>query len=796
MNEKTIRILEFDRVLDKLAGFASCELGKELAAKLLPANEYGAVKVMQKETNDGLSLLLGKGSPPLGGIHDIRVSLKRAGKGSILNPGELLKISGVLRACRNLKRYSLNKDITNQDSKEDENQVISLINSLVTDRAVEEKISRAIISEDEIADSASSTLNNIRRQISRLLASIKDRLDGIVRSEKYKKFMQDAIVTLRDGRYVVPVKQEYRSEIAGIVHDSSSSGATLFIEPMAVVEANNEIKQLKIKEQSEIERILAELTGYVAGILVGLQTDVSVLARLDLIFAKAKLSVEYNCVSPQLNNGRQIDIRGARHPLLDRRDVVPIDFKIGDDCSIVVITGPNTGGKTVTLKTIGLFSLMMQSGLHIPAKEGSRMCVFEKIFADIGDEQSIEQSLSTFSSHMTNIVKILDEVNESSLVLLDELGAGTDPTEGAALAMAILERLYAAGCIAAATTHYSELKIYALTTNGVENASCEFDVETLRPTYRLLIGVPGKSNAFAISKKLGLDTQILKMAEEFLTREDIKFEDILSSMEKNLSQSEQERLAAERHRLEIENIKKELEEERSRLKQRRDSILREAKEEARRTLIEAKQEADEIVQSLRKVSTEQTQQERNRYVEEMRSRLRAKTNELEESLSEAVLPRSGYKESQKKFKPGDSVKIMSLNQKGTVLGIPDKNGEVLVQAGIMKINVHASNLIFVDEQEENIKKIKTGKTHMTAGKSVRPELDIRGSNLDEALLEVDKYLDDVSMAGLHEVTIIHGKGTGVLRKGIQKYLSTSSHVKSYRTGRYGEGEAGVTVVEL
>ncbi len=796
IGKKTIKILEFDKIIMKLSTFATCGLGKEFILNLLPETNYERVKELLKETDDGLSLILRKGHPPMGGISDIRDILKKVSKGSVLNPGEFLKVEGILKACRNLKRYASDMDNSNHNQTEKNNRSIILIKSLITNIKLEQKINSAIASEDEILDTASTTLRNIRRQISKIQYSLKERLDSFIHSNRYRKFMQDGIVTLRDGRYVIPVKQEYRNEVKGIVHDSSSSGVTLFIEPMAVVEANNEIKQLNAREETEIQRILAELTKNVSDILPGLESDISKLARLDFIFAKAKFSIEYRCVSPRLNKTMHLDIKKARHPLLDKNTVVPVDFRIGDGYSIIVITGPNTGGKTVALKTIGLFSLMLQSGLHIPAGEETDMCIFGKIFADIGDEQSIEQSLSTFSSHMTNIVEILYEVDDKSLVLLDELGAGTDPDEGAALAMAILDKLHDKGCIAAATTHYSELKMYALTTQDVINASCEFDVDTLKPTYRLLTGVPGKSNAFAISEKIGLTMEILKKAEQLLSRENIQFEDILRSMEKSRIRAEKERQMAEKYRYEMEKTKSEIEKEREKLNSRKDDIIRNAKKEARKILIDVKQETDEIIKKLKKTATEQPSSNRNKTVEELRKRLTTGTDKLEQSLEQVNIPRKNSMADLKKLKPGDSVRILNLNQKGMVLGIPDKSGEVLVQAGIMKISVHISNLEFVDEQKESISRLKTGDTISKVGKTIKTELDVRGRNLDEALLEVDKFLDDASIAGLHEVMIIHGKGMGILREGIQNFLKTNNHVISFRKGKYGEGETGVTVVEI
>ncbi|GAE87477.1 recombination inhibitory protein MutS2 [Acetivibrio straminisolvens JCM 21531] len=654
----------------------------------------------------------------------------------------------------------------------------------------------SILSEDEIADNASPTLANIRRQIRNAQESIKDRLNDIIRSSKYQKYIQEPIVTLRGDRYVIPVKQEYRSEIPGLIHDSSASGATIFIEPMAVVEANNNIRELKIKEQAEIEKILSELTEEVRGIADFLKSNVSILGLLDFIFAKSKFSLDYNCVCPVLNDEHKILIKKGRHPLLDRKTVVPTDFWIGEDFNTLVVTGPNTGGKTVTLKTVGLFTLMTQAGLHIPANEGTGMSIFKKVYADIGDEQSIEQSLSTFSSHMKNIVGILKDVDEDSLVLFDELGAGTDPTEGAALAMSILEYLRNKGSTTVATTHYSQLKVYAVTTKFVENACCEFNVETLKPTYKLLIGVPGKSNAFAISKRLGLFDDIIERAKEFLTKDDIKFEDMLMSIEKNLSQSENEKMRAESYRLEAEKLKKELELQKKRLDETREKFLQEAKAEARKILLEARREAEEIISEMKRLEQEAHNEQRQKEAEAMRLKLKRKIDSIEDILAAPLVPRNTLVKPPENLKPGDSVLIVNLNQKGTVITPPDKDGEAVVQAGIMKINVHISNLKLVDEQKSVLNSSGMGKIGVSKTKSISTEIDLRGYNLEEAIESVDKYLDDAFISGLKEVSVIHGKGTGILRSGIQKYLKSDPRVKSFRLGKYGEGESGVTIVEL
>ncbi|MFA6308703.1 MAG: endonuclease MutS2 [Clostridia bacterium] len=792
MDERTLKILEFDKIVNKLVERSTSVLGKEIAANLKPVNDPGTVRELLKETGDGVSFIVGKGNPPLGGIHDIRESLKRAGVGSTLNPGEIMRAGDTLRAAENLKKYSQE----GRNSDEERNIVVALIRNLVPNKKLEEKIKRSIVSEEEIADSASSALLAIRRQIKSEQGSIKDKLESIIKSSKYQKFMQDSIVTMRKDRYVVPVKSEYKNEIPGLVHDSSSSGATIFIEPMAVVDANNKIKQLQIKETVEIEKILIDLTNDIVGILDSLESNISILARLDFIFAKAKLSFQYNAMSPDINDIGKIKINKGRHPLIDEKEVVPIDLWIGEDFKTLVITGPNTGGKTVTLKTVGLFTLMTQSGLHIPANDGTKMSIFDNVFADIGDEQSIEQSLSTFSSHMKNIVKIIKRADDKSLVLFDELGAGTDPTEGAALAMSILECLHQTGATALATTHYSELKVYAFSTKGVENACCEFDVETLKPTYKLLIGVPGRSNAFAISKRLGLEEGIIERAKEFLSGEEIKFEDMLLSIEKSRADVLKEKLKAKTVSAEIEDLKAEIEKQKKKFEVQKEQMLKEARLEAKKIISSAKDETDELIKKLKDAEKEEDSKLRNKMSEEVRVKLKGKIKDAEFSLSESIIPRRNQNKITKELKQGDSVILLNIDKKGTVLVPKDSNDEVIVQVGIMKINVHISNLQFADEQGKVTEKALSGRMGATKSKSISSEIDLRGLLQDEAINLTDKYLDDIVMSGLHEVTIIHGKGTGALRAGIHKYLKLNKHVKSFRLGAYGEGDSGVTIVEM
>lgn len=797
MDNKTLRVLEFEKIKEKLIGYAVSTPGKELTSQIQIETDFEKVSLLLKETNDAASIIVRRGSPPISGLHDIRSYLKRVELGSALSLHQLIQVADCLMSARNIKNYCGNLESReNQDKELAQNIAISMASELQPNKRVEDRIRQCIISEDEIADNASSTLFDIRKKIRDTQNSIKDKLNDLVKSTKYQKYMQDPIVTMRGDRYCVPIKQEYRSEVPGMVHDASASGATLFVEPMAVVEANNNIRQLRAKEQAEIERILYELSAEVADISTILNTNFAILRDLDFIFARAKLSLSYNGVYPKLNREHKIFIKKGRHPLLDPKTVVPIDIWLGDTFKTLMVTGPNTGGKTVTLKTVGLFTLMTQAGLNIPANEGTEMSVFESVFADIGDEQSIEQSLSTFSSHMKNIVSILERADGNSLVLFDEIGAGTDPTEGAALAMSILECLHQMGAITVATTHYSELKVYAITTKGVENASCEFDVETLRPTYRLLIGVPGKSNAFAISKRLGLNDNVIERAKEFLTQEDIKFEDMMASIEKNRRLSEEERMKAESYRREAERFKDQFEEQKRKLEEQKEKQLREAREQARRVIMDAKAEAEEIIDNMKRLEAAAKEEDRNRAAEEFRLKLKTKQSELEEKLSENAIKRHGFVKPPKNLKPGDSVLIVNLNQKGNIITPPDKNGDAVVQAGIMKINVHVTNLKLVDEQQALIQKHSGSRLSVDKTKTASLDVDVRGMMLDQAIETVDKYLDDCVLSGLKEVTIIHGKGTGALRAGLHQFMRKHHHVQSFRLGKFGEGENGVTVVEL
>ncbi|WHH59060.1 endonuclease MutS2 [Petroclostridium sp. X23] len=792
MEDKALRVLEYNKILDRLAELANSVMSKERITKLSPITNIHEIAYLQKETTEAVSMIVKKGNAPLGGLSDIRGALKKAEIGSVLSPKELLEIAQSLRIARNTKRYA------GEDRREEVYPILdNLIDALEIIKKLEDEITGCILNEEEIADNASSELSNIRRHIRNVNNKIKDTLNNIVHSAKYQKYLQEPIVTVRGERYVVPVKSDHKGDVAGVVHDSSSSGATLFIEPMAVVEANNELRQLRVKEKEEIERILYELTIMVQQHKEEIKSNVKIIIDLDVIFAKAKLSLDWNAVEPAINNKGHIDIKKARHPLLDPKTVVATDIYLGRDFDTLVITGPNTGGKTVTLKTIGLFTLMAQSGLHVPANDGTELAVFKKVFADIGDEQSIEQSLSTFSSHMTNIVNILNHVDEHSLVLFDELGAGTDPVEGAALAMSILEYLRQVGARTAATTHYSELKLFALSTDGIENASCEFDVQTLSPTYKLLIGVPGKSNAFAISGRLGLDDHIIQRAKEFISQEDVKFEDIISNLEKNRQIAEQEKELAVRYKRETEVLKNQLTIQKEKLEKQKEKMLEEARREARKIVQQAKEESDDIINEIRRIQQDTEEKERNKALEEAKNKLRHSLNKLDNSLTASVLPKKRYSKPPANLKPGDPVVILNLNQKGNVITPPDNNGEVLVQVGIMKINVHVSNLnLAQDESNHTVSRTGAGKIRMQKAASVSTELDLRGQLLDEALLNSDKFLDDAALGGLQQVTIIHGKGTGALRSGVHGMLRSHRHVKSFRLGKYGEGESGVTVVEL
>ncbi|SFJ62190.1 DNA mismatch repair protein MutS2 [Terrisporobacter glycolicus] len=791
MDQKSLKVLEYNKIIDLLATKASSSLGLKYIEQLIPKPNYKEVKDMLEETSEAQGILIKRGHVNLGGIQDISDSVRRAEIGAVLDPGSLLKISDNLRAARNLKRS------LTPGEEEDFNYPIiqSLSNALYVYRDIEEEINNAIISEIEISDNASPTLRSIRRGILQKNQSIRSKLNSIISSTTYQKYLQDAIISVRGDRFVVPVKAEYRSQVSGIIHDQSSSGATLFIEPMSIVEMNNELRKLKLDEQEEIERILSELTKLVGEVAGDILSNQVILGKLDFAFAKGKLSLSMKAIEPILNEEKNINIKNGRHPLLDTDKVVPNNIYLGEDFDTLVITGPNTGGKTVTIKTIGLFALMTQSGLHIPADYGSSMCVYDNIFADIGDEQSIEQSLSTFSSHMTKIVGILNEVTSNSLVIFDELGAGTDPVEGAALAIAILEDVNMAGAKCIATTHYSELKNYALTKDRVENAAVEFDVNTLSPTYKLLIGVPGKSNAFEISRKLGLRDDIIDRAKEFINTDNIELEDVLQNVEKNRIKIEQEKEEAEKLKKEIEEVKAEYDRKLEKLSISKEKMMEKARAEAFSITRQAKEEADNILKELRNMEMEIASKEKNKKIEALRKELADSMGNLQPSVKSMIVPKVSNKEI-RDLKVGDEVKVITLNQEGTVVSVDKKKKDAVVQMGIMKMTLPFKALQIAQKEKKSIVTKSTRKIISSKSGSVKSEVDLRGMNLEEAIVEVDKYLDDACVAGLEIVTIIHGVGTGVLKKGLQDVLKKNKHVKSQRPGQYGEGGMGVTIVEI
>lgn len=786
MDERTLRVLEYNKIIEMLAGFTQSDSGRELALQLKPISDINKIKEWQQETAEAESIIALEGSGFIAPFPDVRHAIRKAKIGSILSPGQLLNVAQLLSLVSSVKTRM------NEHKAKAKLQLIpTMVESLQTQRILLDRIRRCIETEELIYDHASPELSNIRRHISRANARVRERLNGYLHSPQMQKYLQEPIVTMRNDRYVLPVKQENRSKVPGIVHDQSSSGATLFIEPMSVVEANNEIRQLLIKEQEEIERILAELTVQVDEVGDEILSALSILERLDFIFAKGAFSLSIRGVRPQIIGELSINIRNGRHPLIDPKRVVPISLELGREFTTLVITGPNTGGKTVTLKTAGLFVLMNQSGLHLPADYGTEMGIFKNVFADIGDEQSIEQSLSTFSSHMTNIVQILDRIGPEDLVLFDELGAGTDPTEGAALAMSILDYLYSAKIRTMATTHYSELKLYAISREGIENASVEFDVETLRPTFRLLIGVPGKSNAFEISKRLGLSEKLIDGAGKYLSQESVRFEDVMGNIERNRIAAEQERSQTKAKLAEAESLRLSYEKKLTELEQQKSKYLARAREEARRVVRDAKAETQQIIKNLQQLAHESEIKERNRAIEESRKKLRGALRKQEDRQTK---PSQSLRKPLKNLQLGQTVYITTLDQKGQILSTPDQDGNVQVQVGIMKVNANLSDLR--QAEDETGPKIKSGRKVRPRAVSISSELDLRGQNSEEALLETDLYLDNAFLAGLNEVTIIHGKGTGILRNSIHQLLRKHPHVASFRLGKYGEGESGVTVVEV
>lgn len=792
MNEKALKTLEYTKIRDRLSALALSPMGKEKCDELVPMHDIDAIKREQKETTEAVNMSLKKGRLPLGGIKDIRTQLGRAEAGGVLGIEELMAVGDFLYVCRKVKNYA------KQENKADVFPVLEDYFEIVkTITNLEKEISRCIVNEQEISDDASSGLRTVRREIRNANGSIRDKLNTIIYSAAYKNMLQDAVITIRNDRYCVPVRSEYQSSFPGMVHDRSNTGSTVFMEPTAVIQLNNKIKELQAKEKEEIEKILAMLSAMVAENVDVIEANINVIAHLDFIFAKSELSLKMNGAEPIFNTNGIIDIRKGRHPLLDEKKVVPIDINLGKDFNTLLITGPNTGGKTVALKTLGLFTLMGQAGLHIPAFDSSQLAVFDDVFADIGDEQSIEQSLSTFSAHMTNTVSIINSVTPNCLVLFDELGAGTDPTEGAALAMAIIQLLHKMNVRTAVTTHYSELKVYALSTEGVENACCEFDVETLRPTYRLLIGIPGKSNAFAISKKLGLPDYVIDSAKEFISSENVKFEDVITDLEisKKTVVYEQER--AEQFRKEAERLKNEVEKQRAKINDQREKILADARNEARMVYQQAKEESDRIIKEMNKAMREKSANQNK--MNEKRSELKSKVAKMDEAISKAQKKKVAAVKPIQNLKAGDNVYVVSFDKTGVALSAPDSNGDVMVQTGNMKLKVPLNELTYYEPKKEPKSNASRNiSTKVRAGKSqyIASEIDCRGQNVEEGLGNIDKYLDDAFLAGLKTVTIIHGKGTGVLRAAVQKYLRTNPHVRTFRPGVYGEGEMGVTIVEL
>lgn len=790
MNQKTLTKLEYDKIISLLVDQASSETGKNRCGSLKPMIDLEEINIAQMQTAAAFSRIVKKGRLSFSGCYPVEDSMMRLEVGGTLSIPELLRVCKLCEVANRAKSYGRHDTVDELSDCLD-----SYFEQLSPLTPLSNEIRRCIISEDEISDDASSTLKQIRRSMGQINDKVHSTLNTLVNGS-LRSYLQEAIITMRGDRYCLPVKAEYRSQVNGLIHDQSSTGSTLFIEPMAIVKLNNDLKELYAKEQEEIQVILAKLSAETAEYIDEIRTNYQVLGELDFIFAKGALALSMNASKPIFNTNGYIHIREGRHPLLDKKKVVPITIYLGGEFDLLIVTGPNTGGKTVSLKTVGLFTLMGQAGLHIPALDRSELAVFEQVFADIGDEQSIEQSLSTFSSHMTNIVSFLQDVDKRSLVLFDELGAGTDPTEGAALAIAILSHLHERGIRTMATTHYSELKVFALSTPGVENACCEFDVETLRPTYHLLIGIPGKSNAFAISSKLGLPEYIIESAKGHLSEQDESFEDLLTDLETSRRTIEKEQAEIAAYKREIEGLKRELHAKRERLDERSEKIIKEANEKANAILREAKEFADETMKNFRKFGKENISASE---MEKERERLRQKIAKTQSGAKlEAKKPIKQHKPSD--FRLGESVKVHSLNLTGTVSSLPDAKGNMYVQMGILRSQVHISDLSIIEEPmtatEHQRQRTSSGKMKMNKAMTVSPELNLLGKTVDEAIAELDKYLDDAYLSHLSPVRIVHGKGTGALRAGVHNYLKRQKHVKSYRLGAFGEGDAGVTIVEF
>ena len=789
MNEKVLHTLEYNKILDQLTEYAFSADAKSRCQKLRPITDRAQIEQLQQQTSDALSRLFKYGSLSFSGVTDIRDSLKRLEIGGALSAIELLRVCSLLESAKRAKAFARSQD----DSDQPDDSLTSLFAGIEPLTPLCDEIRRCILSEDEIADDASSTLHSIRRSMRGMNDKIRAQMNSMINNTTTRSYLQDTVITMRDGRYCLPVKAEAKSLVPGMIHDQSSTGSTLFIEPMAVVNLNNEYKELQLREQEEIEVILAGLSNLTASYATQLLADYELLTELDFIFARAAFAQTYNGVAPLFNDDGRIHIRKGRHPLLDPKKVVPIDVRL----RLLIVTGPNTGGKTVSLKTVGLLTLMGQSGLHIPASERSELGIFDEVFADIGDEQSIEQSLSTFSSHMVNIIRILEQVNDRSLVLFDELCAGTDPTEGAALAISILSKLHLYGARIMATTHYSELKVYALSTPGVENACCEFDVATLSPTYRLLIGIPGKSNAFAISEKLGLPTDLIADAKGRISKSEGDFEDLIADLEKSRSTIEREQLEINQYKAEIESLKEKLEQKQERLDSSRDKILREANEQAYNILKEAKDVADETIRNFNKYGKAGAPVSE---MEKERTKLRGKMDKAAQKMSEQKKASVPNHNVPKKLRIGDSVKVISMNLKGTVHSLPNARGDLYVQMGILRSLVNINDLILLEEDAapgtKKFQKTSAGKIKMSKSASVSTEINLIGKTTDEAIPLLDKYLDDAYLAHLPSVRIVHGKGTGALRNAVQAHLKRLKYVKSFHLGEFGEGDAGVTIAEF
>ena len=790
MNRKAISALEYTKIIDLLTAKASSSLGKDTCRRLKPMTDLQRIETMQLQTSHALSRLFQKGSISFGNVKDIGSSLKRLDVGSALSVTELLDICALLENTGRVKAYGRpNREDAEPDC------LSALFHSLEPLYPLSTEIRRCILSPEEISDDASPKLRQVRRELKNTNERVHTQLHSILNGSA-RSYLQDGVITMRNGRYCLPVKAEYKNQISGMVHDQSSTGATLFIEPMAIVKLNNDIGELEIREQQEVEAVLATLSELAAADRDSIENNLRLMTELDFIFARASLAMEQNATAPIFNREKRIHLRKARHPLIPKKQAVPIDVRLGDEFDLLVVTGPNTGGKTVSMKTVGLLTLMGQSGLHIPAADRSELSVFEEVYADIGDEQSIEQSLSTFSSHMTNVVSFIEKADADSLVLFDELGAGTDPTEGAALAIAILSHLHEQGIRTMATTHYSELKVYALATPGVENASCEFDVETLRPTYRLLIGIPGKSNAFAISSKLGLPDFMIEKAKQQIGQQDESLEDVISSLEASRISMEKEQTEISQYKLQISQLKAQLEEKQDKIEKRREKILQDATEEAHKILQDAKDYADQSIKLYHKFQKNHVDLSA---VEKERQRLRQKMDQVESkmSLKPASQPKKKLKASDLHL--GDGVKVLSMNLKGTVSSLPDAKGNLFVQMGILRSQVNLSDLELLDEPVITgpaLSRTGTGKIKVSKSAGISTEIQLLGKTVDEALAELDKYLDDAYLAHLSQVRIVHGKGTGALRKGVHNYLKRQKHVKSYRLGGMGEGDSGVTIVEF